>query len=65
MTELKTLKDIDDENDYSDGTCGSYQEKIKQEAIKWYKFNMDKPPKDRISGSDWLEFFNITEDNLK
>ena len=61
MTEekLMTLKDIDDNLNVA------WKSKLREEAIKWYKSNIDKPPKDRISGSDWLEFFNITDEDLK
>ena len=38
---LKTLKEMDNEDDHSDGTCGAYEWRIRQEAIKWIK-ELDK-----------------------
>ena len=35
---LKTLKDINNEADDGYCTCGAYEGRIKQEAIKWVKF---------------------------
>jgi hypothetical protein len=69
MTELRTLKDIDSLASSSD-TIGknlinsieeNYRFSIKQEAIKWVKlcgrWNIDV----RI----FMDFFNITEEDLK
>ena len=61
---LKTLKDIDIE--FTDttyqGNCDKedVREKLKAEAIKWVK----EFERRQIFLSDWLKFFNITEEGL-
>ena len=43
-------------------------EKLKREAIKWYKEALKQNkgvPKNAITTSDWLEFFNIKDEDLK
>jgi len=55
-TELKTLKDFED-----DFICSSCLKKLKAEAVKWYKSN--QTPKNT---KDWIEmFFNLAEEDLK
>ena len=39
-----------------------YESELKQEAIKWAKFKISKGV---IPDSDWLDFFNIEEEDLK
>ena len=56
MTELKTLKDLFDME-----TCLEAQE-LRQEAIKWAK---EKRRREGFYDEDFMEFFNITEDDLK
>ncbi len=52
---LKTLKDL-----CSDcGTTCRTKNKVRQEAIKWVK------DMKFLSRSDWIDFFNITEEELK
>jgi len=64
MSELKTLKDIlspdNDWDETSEAKCG---EAIRQEAIKWIK---ERESQNRcITPSDWEDFFNLTDEDLK
>lgn len=54
MNELKTLKDFEEFR-----SCISKIE-LKQEAIKWVK---ELPH--IITKEDWIDFFNLTEEDLK
>ena len=55
---LKTLNDI---------TLHSWErEMIKAEAIKWVKFGKNPNGDQQIfTREEWMEFFNITEEDLK
>lgn len=67
--ELKTLKDIE-----SKGKTHGYRERwiseneLKAEAVKWVKVREKQRGKEH-SGimlfSDWIDFFGITEEDLK
>ena len=67
MTKLKTLKDLDfwtlyvaerdEERDVVD------RDDLKQEAIKWVKDFRERD--DEIWESNFMNFFNITEEDLK
>lgn len=75
MTELKTLKDLNEEfrkdnipqrlsgdefNDY-------WEDKIKAEAVKWVKWINSEDGGGMCHTCDelWNDFFNITEEDLK
>ncbi len=70
MTELKTLKDIDGEDEYTEDNVHTgfwvSRSELKQEAIKWIK---DKNYYGDKNHNNWkwifLNFFNITEEELK
>ena len=66
MTELKTLKDMID----FEFLCNAKE--LKQEAIKWVKFQQDIQQHNPSYASEyrlniqWIKnFFNITEEELK
>ena len=70
---LKTLKDIEIGCKHCLGAWVS-SEKLKQEAIKWVKKHSakekdccwNKPISECWGmGKDWIDFFNITEEDLK
>ena len=76
MTELKTLKDL--KIGIYCGECGmEYEaslEPVKQEAIKWVKQSLQYPLSQEnhdwrkirlMTVGDWMNFFNITEEDLK
>ena len=56
MTNLKTIKDMIDLQMYDKNWIDEFR--LRQEAIKWFK---EKNP---IVSEDWIEFFNITKDDL-
>lgn len=61
--ELRTLKDI---VTFHHGYVNP--DDVKREAIKWYEEALKQNkgiPKNAITTSDWLEFFNITDEDLK
>ncbi len=58
---LKTLKDLKVGCKNCLGGWVNYN-KLKQEAIKWAK---SKGVMREIEWSDWVEFFNISEEDLK
>ena len=62
MTELKTLKDLKIFDEDKSKVAMEYnymiREELKAEAVKWVK-------EGRISFLSWVEFFNITEEDLK
>jgi hypothetical protein len=65
MTKLKTLKDIFEEENWDceihdEANPINFQDKLKQEAIKWVKAMSDD---DDITS--WMDFFNLTEEDLK
>jgi len=55
-TKLKTLKDIEG----LDKGCANL---ARQEAIKWVQFRRKNVIVD--AETDWMDFFNITEEDLK
>ena len=60
--ELKTLKDLDNginTNGYDESHLVSRYE-LKAEAVKWVKY-LDMYPADKA----FMEFFNLTEEDLK
>lgn len=67
MTELKTLKDLNLFND--DLKDNIAKDKLKAEAIKWFKIGsivpIDDNPKASMTWEAWLSFFNITEEDLQ
>ena len=62
---LKTLKDLERSECHGDNRCycdgGSVAEvsELKAEAVKWVK------NRDKYWYNAWIEFFNLTEDDLK
>ena len=65
MTELKTLKDIP--KNYLGGerlTLEQYQRELKAEAVKWVK-KFYNPNKTTMEIKNWINFFNLTEEDLK
>lgn len=59
MIEPETLKDLNlNVNEYSDA-----EYIVKQAGIKWLK-NKYHPDKTTIEIKDWLDFFNITDEEL-
>ena len=66
MTELKTLKDMQDGYLSEDGELLA-KTTIKKEAIKWVKFCDEEAPEDWDSEKlreFWLQRFNISEEDL-
>ena len=67
---LKTLKDLERYNEW-EGFEGHVEfRELKQEAIKWVKFYMDKEKKTdmrmyRLLIIEFRNFHNITEEDLK
>ena len=59
MTELKTLKDLCEEDDIDDNTEIVSRKVLKAEAIKWVK------EKETMTKNDWINFFSITKEDLK
>ena len=64
---LKTLKDME-----CKGETHGFRERwiseteLKAEAVKWVKKNFNKDWSDNdLNYLDWMEFFNITEEDLK
>ena len=69
MTDLKTLKDLD-VIDHQGRKGYGWQcidiEQLKQEAIKWVKFRMNRKANTRDREIIfWCDRFNITEEELK
>ena len=73
---LKTLKDLElccVKEDRADGGCHHAQKVLKKEAIKWVKSYFDDANSNRLPGKATargsiyvlMNFFNITEDELK
>jgi hypothetical protein len=71
MTELKTLKDLTEQ--WSAPAIDLFEDELKAEAVKWVKFcrirksefgyNLgDKLP---MGEGDFVDFFNLTEEDLK
>ena len=70
---LKTLKDIEKHCMYCMAGCDGphsckrnecvYIDNLKKEAIKWVKFFTKNNL--MITYDDWMDFFNITEEDLK
>ena len=60
---LKTLKDIEKEVYEKMGISLIHPGKIKAEAIKWVKYFRKIP--DSIEEDKFMEFHNITEEDLK
>ncbi|HED05064.1 MAG TPA: hypothetical protein ENI61_00085 [Ignavibacteria bacterium] len=60
---MKTLKDIEEKR--LEGYEGIvFKKDIKQEAIKLIKTKYN-PDKTTMEIKDWIEFFNITEEDLE
>ncbi len=57
---LKTLKDIGGPHVRN---VVQFEERLKQEDIKWVNFYLDKGMMEDFTA--WRLFFNITEDDLK
>jgi len=55
---LKTLKDLWGVVEDTDMHDWVSVQKLRQEAIKWVKSG-------NLGDEDWMEFFNITENDLK
>jgi len=64
MTELKTLKDLDEGQGFTFDNVADYKEELRAEAIKWYKERIASHQNCSIK-ADWKHFFNITEEDLK
>ncbi|HUW43840.1 MAG TPA: hypothetical protein VMV95_02690 [Bacillota bacterium] len=63
--ELKTLKDIEFVEHGHLPSQFKIKQKIKAEAIKWLKKNFNEDWSDNdLNYLDWMEFFNITEENF-
>ena len=60
MTKLKTLKDLVEEYEIGN-TQFINLDIVKQEAIKWVL----KVPITKLDVDAWMDFFNITEEDLK
>ena len=56
---LKTLKDLVNEAYRVEGSLGMI-ERIKMEAIKWIRKKRYK-----IEEEDWMDFFNLTNEEIK
>ena len=54
MSKLKTV------NDMGDGEADDYvlKTELKTEAVKWYNGH------NTLDDNDWIEFFNLTEEDL-
>jgi hypothetical protein len=71
MTELKTLKDIAKEHSEETGIDENQvlldQDRIKAEAVKWVKALRSPTGKFNSIQGDFIlmDFFNLTEDDLK
>jgi len=64
MSELKTLKDIKLSYDY-DTDC-NLKEELKAEAVKWVKKWQNKSWTSNPEPAEaFIDFFNITEEDLK
>ena len=67
MTELETLKDLEtppNNSIYPDLVDLISREELKAEAIKWINSKWNATDNE-IGFNDWLEFFNITDEDLK
>ena len=71
MSELKTLKDFEKEEFYQEDLVVTALHEIKQEAIKWVKFQEDIQNHNLHYANEyrlniqWIKnFFSITEDEL-
>ncbi len=71
-SDLKTLNDLivvcdickkHPENNCHHPCCRN-NKRVRQEAIKWVKEKYH-PDKDTMKLTDWIDFFNITEEELK
>ena len=60
---LKTLKDIDTIG--TDTLKWINSNKLRQEAIKWVKFYVDKHRQGVYPVEAFINFFNLTEEDLK
>ena len=61
MTKLKTLKDID-----LDDCENVVEQNIRAEAVKWYKWHINKQYRSQFSVVEFItHFFNITGEDLK
>jgi len=67
MKKLKTLKDIEMEstNPHAIEMVLKFENKLKEEAIKWVKSMMFMEEKYMQAINKFHEFFNITEEDLK
>lgn len=68
MEKLKTLKDLYpyEQSDYGIEEDAILISDLKQEAIKWVKKNFNEDYSDNdLNYVDWMEFFNLTEEDLK
>ena len=67
MTELKTLKDMEERPIYGSGDSVVWKKEIRAEAIKRHQF-LDALPDVQLARFDlrefWMEFFNITDEEL-
>ena len=75
MEKLKTLKDLKEEyqTDAETYSMDEFESKVKQEAIKWVKEDMEISEQFKVHPQErlkvimlkWRERLNITEDDLK
>lgn len=68
MKDLKTLKDLtneDEMNSYSNDNCKDFVKDLRQEAIKWVKNYSKHANKDVGECALFINFFNITEEDLE
>jgi hypothetical protein len=60
MKELKTLKDLEVRESSVSKDWMVSRDRLKAEAVKWVK-NTGK----YLCEEDWIDFFNLTEEDLK
>jgi len=72
MTKLKTLKDLELSEDFLDPAIDKelkpIENKLRQEAIKWYKANKSHfySREEKEGAKNWIKmFFNLTDEDLK
>ena len=65
MTELKTLKDLEQEPDDWEEEDLIRKKTLKQEAIKWVKFYGKDGEIAGETSEAFMKFFNLTEEDLK
>jgi len=63
MTELKTLKDIEQPTSWGRGGNMVWSDDLRKEAIKWVKDCIEKSWE--MDEYYWIEFFNLTDEELK